>query len=74
VHLADAKIASLIVVSPWRRNHLDRDDLAAVVSIVAAADWDFERNLAVKAGLAITSIEQLSNGGDARGLTARFDC
>jgi hypothetical protein len=37
---------------------LDRDDLASVVSVGVVIDRDFERNLAVKAGLAITSIER----------------
>jgi len=49
--------ASLIVVSLRRFHQLDRDDLASVVSVGVVIDRDFERNLAVKAGLAITSIE-----------------
>jgi len=50
-------MASLIVVSLRRFHQLDRDDLASVVSVGVVIDRDFERNLAVKAGLAITSIE-----------------
>ena len=57
------RMASLIVVSLRRFHQLDRDDLASVVSVGVVIDRDFERNLAVKAGLAITSIEQLSITG-----------
>jgi hypothetical protein len=50
-------LASLILVSLWCPHQLDRDDLASVVSVGAVADWDFERDLVVKAGLAIAPIE-----------------
>ena len=38
MHLADAKITSLIVVSPWRPNHLD-DDLDFAVLVKEHRYW-----------------------------------
>ena len=52
MHLADAKGVTHRSLSS-ALHQLDRDDLASVVSVGAVADWGFERNLVVKAGLGV---------------------